>query len=104
MKYEELSLKDNTDLNRFELEVEGNIAFLEYKRSRDWLFLIHTEVPESMEGKGVGSAIIQKTLQYAKDNNYKIVPICPFVQSFLKRHPEWNEIVAPNPERFTDKK
>jgi len=104
MKYEEISLKDNTDLNRFELEVEGITAFLEYKRSRDWLFLIHTEVPEVLEGKGVGSAIIQKTLQYAKDNSYKIVPICPFVQSFLKKHPEWNEIVAPNAERFTDKK
>ena len=102
MRYEEISLKDNTELNRFELEIEGITAFLEYKRSGDWLFLIHTEVPEAMEGKGVGSAIIQKTLQYAKDNNYKIVPICPFVQSFLKRHPEWNEIVAPNAERFTD--
>ena len=100
MKYEELSLKDNTDLNRFELEVEGNIAFLEYKRSRDWLFLIHTEVPETMEGKGVGSTIIQKTLQYAKDNNYKIVPICPFVQSYLKRHKEWHDIIVPAAQKL----
>jgi predicted GNAT family acetyltransferase len=103
MKYEDLSLKDNTELNRFEMEVEGSTAFLEYKRSRDWLFLIHTEVPEAIEGKGVASAIIQKTLQYAKDNNYKIVPICPFVQSFLKKHPDWNEIVVPNAERFMNK-
>jgi uncharacterized protein len=103
MKYEEISLKDNTELNRFEMYVEGSTAFLEYKRSRDWLFLIHTEVPSALEGKGMASAIVQKVLQYAKDNNYKIVPICPFVQSFLKRHPEWNEIVVPNPERFMNK-
>jgi predicted GNAT family acetyltransferase len=103
MKYEELSLKDNTELNRFELDVDGSTAFLEYKRSRDWLFLNHTEVPEIIGGKGVASAVIQKSFQYAKDNNYKIVPICPFVQSFLKRHPEWNEIVVPDVERFTNK-
>jgi predicted GNAT family acetyltransferase len=103
MKYEDLTLKDNTELNRFELEVEGSTAFVEYKRSKDWLFLNHTEVPQAIEGKGVAGAIVQKTLQYAKDNNYRIVPICPFVQSFLKRHPEWNEIVVPNAERFTDK-
>jgi predicted GNAT family acetyltransferase len=103
MKYEDLTLKDNTELNRFELEVEGSTAFIEYKRSGDWLFLIHTEVPGAIEGKGVASAIVQKTLQYAKDNNYRIVPICPYVQSFLKKHPEWHEIVVPNAERFTDK-
>src|SRR5262249_16001987 len=103
MNYDEQKLKVNDASRRLELETEGGIAFIEYKVSRDILFLIHTEVPRALEGKGVASTIVQKALQYAKDNNYKIVPICPYVQSYLKKHKEWNDIVSPNAERFIHK-
>jgi predicted GNAT family acetyltransferase len=100
MNYDELKLRVNTSLNQFELEVGTDMAFIEYKLSGDKLFLIHTEVPQALEGKGVGSAIVQKTLQYARDNSYKIVPLCPFVQTYLQRHKDWNDIVAPDADRF----
>jgi predicted GNAT family acetyltransferase len=93
----------NEPLHHLELQIEGKIAFIEYKLVRKTLFLIHTEVLAELEGKGVGSAIVQKALQFAKDNNFQIVPICPFVQSYLERHKEWNEIVAPNAERFINR-
>jgi predicted GNAT family acetyltransferase len=93
MNYKEKKLEVNREFHRLELEVEGNIAFIEYRLDNDTLFLIHTEVPPALEGKGAGSAIVQKALQYAKDNNYKIVPICPFVQSYLKRHKEWHDVI-----------
>ena len=92
--------KVNNELHRLELEVEGTIAFIEYELDRDTLILIHTEVPAALEGKGAGSAIVQKALQYAKDNNYKIVPICPFVQSYLKRHKEWRDIIVPAAQKL----
>src|SRR6478609_4118381 len=100
MNYDELELRINTTLNQFELEVGQSMAFIEYKLSADRLFLIHTEVPHELEGKGVGSAIVQKALQYAKDNGYKIVPLCPFIQTYLQRHKEWNDLVAPDADRF----
>lgn len=100
MNYDEYQLRVNDALHQLELEIQGNIAFIDYKLSGETLFLIHTEVPRALEGKGVGSAIIQKALQYAKGHHYKIVPICPFVQTYLKRHKEWSDIVAPNAERF----
>jgi len=100
MNYNESKLKVNSELHRLELEVEGSIAFIKYKLDGDMLFLIHTEVPPALEGKGAGSAIVQKALQYAKDNNFKIVPICPFVQSYLKRHKEWNDIIVPGAGKF----
>ena len=96
MNYEKSNLKVNDTLHCLELEVEGSIAFIEFKLSNGKLILIHTEVPPELEGKGVGSAIVQKALQYTKDNNYKVVPRCAFVQSYLKRHKEWNDIVAPD--------
>ena len=94
MNYDEQKLKVNEALHRLELEVDGNIAFIEYKLVRNTLFLIHTEVPQELKGKGAGSAIVQKALQYAKDNSYKIVPICSFVRGYSKKHKEWNDIVA----------
>ncbi len=103
MNYDEKKLKVNDILHRLELEIEGSIVFIESKLTGDTLFLIHTEVPPALKGKGAGSAIVQKALQYAKDNNYKIIPICPFVQSYLKRHKEWNDIVAPGAERIIHK-
>ena len=103
MSYEEEKLRINVIANRLELDIGGNTAFIEYKLSGNNLFLIHTEVPPEFEGKGVGGAIVQKALQYAKDNGYKIVPLCVFVQSYLKRHKEWDDIVAPDADRFINK-
>jgi predicted GNAT family acetyltransferase len=100
MKYDEEKLRIDAVSNRLELDIAESTAFIEYKLSGHTLFLIHTEVPHELEGKGVGGAIVQKALQYAKDNDYKIVPICPFVQSYLQRHKEWNDIVAPDADRF----
>jgi uncharacterized protein len=100
MNYDGQKLTVNESIHHLELAVEGSIAFIQYKLIRKTLFLIHTEVSPALEGKGVGSAIVQKALQFAKDNNYNIVPICPFVQSYLKRHKEWNEIVSADAERF----
>jgi predicted GNAT family acetyltransferase len=88
---------------RFELAVDGGTAFIEYKLSGHTLFLIHTEVPRELEGKGVGGAIVLKALQYAKDNGYEIVPLCPFVQTWLERHKEWKTIVSADAGRFLDK-
>ena len=104
MKLEELTLNNNLELHRLELQVDENIAFIEYKILHDLLFLIHTEVPASLQGKGIAGIIVRKALEYAKENNYKIVPICSFVQSYLEKHQEWRELVAPNAERFLHKK
>jgi predicted GNAT family acetyltransferase len=100
MNYEEKTLKVNDTLHHLELDVDGTVAFIDFKLAHEKLFLIHTEVPPELKGKGAGTAIVEKALQFAKKNNYKIVPICPFVQSYLKKHQEWNDIVAPDAERF----
>lgn len=98
MNYEDQKLKINATSGRLELEIDGNTAFIEYKLSEPKLFLIHTEVPTALEGKGVGKAIVQKALEYARDNEFKVVPRCTFVQSYLKRHKEWNDIIASSGE------
>jgi len=94
MDYADKILKVNTDTHRLEMEVEGHIAFIDYKLTDERLFLIHTEVPRELEGRGVARAIVEKAFQFAKDKGYKVVPICPYIQSYLKKHREWDDIIA----------
>lgn len=85
----------NEEKKRFELEVEGHTAFIEYIVDKDnVMYLTHTEVPTALGGKGVGKAIVDLTLNYLKDNNYKLAPLCPFVAAYLKRNPGWQSILA----------
>lgn len=80
---------------RFEMEVDGHIAFIEYILTNDnVMFLTHTEVPKSLGGKGIGSMIVQKTLNYIKEHNYTLAPLCPFVAKYLVKNPEWQSILA----------
>ena len=85
----------NDDKKRFELEVDGHTAFIEFIIDKDnIMYLTHTEVPNALGGKGVGKNIVEQTLNYMKDNNYKLAPLCPFVAAFLKRNPDWQSILA----------
>ncbi len=89
--WSDLTLIDNIDnpKKRFELHVEDKIVFIEYILAKgDSMYLTHTEVPRSLEGNGLGSAIIKKTLKYIREKGYQLVPLCPFVAAYLKKHPE----------------
>ena len=94
-KYPGLELVKNEDKKRFEMEVENHIAFVEYILTNDnVMFLTHTEVPKALEGKGVGGSIVEKALSYIKENEHTLAPLCPFVASYLRKHPEWKVLLA----------
>jgi predicted GNAT family acetyltransferase len=93
MKYEEIALIDNKEQHNFELWVDGRRSFIDYKRHGSRVYLLHTEVPKELEGNGVAAALVEKTLRYLEENQLKLIPLCVYVQSFLKRHPEWNRLV-----------
>ncbi len=80
-------------MRRFELEVKGHIAFTEYERNGNRIFLTHTEVPKELEGTGVGAVLVEKTLEYIEVKSWKLVPYCPYVQAYLRKHPEWTRIL-----------
>lgn len=95
-EYKNLLLYKNEHPQRFELNVNDSLAFIEYKEKPGKIALIHTEVEPALEGKGAATAVIEKTLDYIEKNNLKLIPICPLVVAYLKRHPEWNRIVEPD--------
>lgn len=78
---------------RFEIERDGHTAFLEYIVSGNVLQLIHTEVPDALQGKGIASELAKSALEWARRNGKKVDVICEFVASYVKRHPEYRDLV-----------
>ncbi len=70
----------------FEIAQGGHTAILEYIVAGGQITLVHTEVPEELEGKGFGGKLVKYALDYAKQNNLKVIAHCEFAQSYIKRH------------------
>jgi len=78
---------------RFEIEINGHYAFIDYKEMSSKIALIHTEAEPELAGTGAAAAIVEKTLHYIEDQGKKLLPFCPFVFAYIKKHPEWKRIV-----------
>ena len=78
---------------RFEIERDGEVADLEYSMGGGVLTLIHTEVPEKLRGMGLASSLAETALQWARENNLKIDVLCPIVQDYVAKHPEYSDLV-----------
>lgn len=79
------------ETRRFEWTEEGAVAFIEYNVVKPNVFaLTHTQVPDAHKGKGVASRLTKGTFEWCKANDVQIIPVCSFIVTFMKRHPEWN--------------
>jgi len=93
-EYESLPLEKIEAEHRFILRIGAEKAFVKYKEQGGVFNLLHTETSPPLEGKGAGSAVVQKTLEYLRENGKKIITTCPFVRTYIERHPEWNDMLA----------
>jgi predicted GNAT family acetyltransferase len=80
-------------MNRYEIAIGDQVAFLAYRRRDDHVVLIHTEVPESLRGRGLGKVLAKHALDEARRTAANVVVRCPFVTSWLRRHKEYDDIV-----------
>ena len=78
---------------RFEIERDGQVASLDYSMTANVLGLIHTEVPSKLRGLGLASSLAETAFQYARKNNLKVDVICPSVQEYIAKHPEYLDLV-----------
>lgn len=86
-------LIDNVEAKEFQFRIGESIARIEYIKAKEKIYLTHTEVPRDYEGKGVGSELIKQALENIKARDLTLVPLCPFVAMYIKRHPEWKTLV-----------
>ena len=78
---------------RFEIERNGEVAYLEYSLSGSVLELTHTEVPKKLRGMGLASSLAETALHWARENSLKVDTICPSVQEHVAKHPEYSDLV-----------
>lgn len=89
-----IQIEHHPERNRFEAPLDGKTAVLEYQRVGNSMIFTHTEVPEAFEGRGIGGALAQAGLEYVREHDLVAAPLCPFVRSYIRRHPEYQELVG----------
>ena len=90
----EFEVLNNIERLQFEVHIDGETAVLQYRFHEGTIWLMHTEVPKKLEGRGIAAALAHFSLEWAKENNMKAKILCPFVAVYLKRHPGYNEYVV----------
>jgi hypothetical protein len=74
--------------------VEGHEAYIEFQLEGNVLDLQHTFTPRELRGKGIAGKVAEFAFEYAKNNNLKIIPTCPFIPSFLEKNEQYKELLA----------
>jgi hypothetical protein len=96
-------IHDVADRHRYELVIDGLTAFVRYRRTPGAIRLIHTEVPEGLAGRGIGSRLARHVLDVARADGNRVVPICPFIAGWMDKHPEYDHLrVAPDSQAADD--
>lgn len=85
---------DNTEESQFELRVGDDLAIAVYKKDGDRIIFTHTEVPDQLEGHGVGGELAREALESARRQGLRVVPKCPFIDAYIRKHPEYEDLLA----------
>jgi predicted GNAT family acetyltransferase len=82
-------------ISRFELEEDGQTAYLEFELdNQGWITLWHTVVPDALRGRGLAGTLAKTALEYARDHQLKVDVICPMVASYVAKNPEFHGLVG----------
>lgn len=92
-EFETIPLHKNEEKKRYEIEINGHFAFINFGENGSQIALVHTETEPELAGKGAATAVVEKTLQSIEESGKKLLPFCPYVFAYIKKHPEWKRIV-----------
>jgi predicted GNAT family acetyltransferase len=90
MKYD---IQHNQSRQRFEVELENLLSVIDYELDGKNLILPHVGVPQPLEGRGIAGELTRTALDWARTKNYRVIPVCPYVQAWLKRHPDYQDLL-----------
>jgi uncharacterized protein len=97
----EYVVRDNPDERRYELLRGGElVGEIRYRVKPGAIVLLHTEVAPSAEGQGLGGRLVAGALADIRSRGLRLVPVCPFVAAYIRRHPEQRDLVARDPVLF----
>ena len=93
-----MSVVDNPAELRYELEVDGTLAgILRYRTEPGVVVLVHTDVDPAFEGRGLGGQLVAGALDDIRARGLQVVPHCPFAAAYIRRHPEYADLVGVDP-------
>ena len=84
---------NNPAKKRYELDVEGHVAATYYELSNGVITFVHTEVPETLGGRGIGSKLIKGALDQVRAAGLKVIAQCPFVKAYIGKHQEYADLL-----------
>lgn len=92
-KHDTITVQDNPKAEQFEAHIDGDVAVAAYVLLGNTIMFTHTEVPEHLQGQGVASRLVGEALAAAKARGLWVIPMCAFVDSYIRRHPEYHDQV-----------
>lgn len=91
----DVTIRKNEAEHKYEAHAGGEIVgFIDYSEDGDTVTMPHTEVNPDQEGKGIGSALVRHALDDVRDSGKKVNPVCPFIATYIKRHRDYQNLVA----------
>jgi predicted GNAT family acetyltransferase len=86
-------VEHDTTARQFGVGSGDQRAVLQYRRDPRAITFLHTEVPEAFRGQGIAQKLAQTGLEFARSEGLNVIPLCPFVNAYIKRHPEYQSLV-----------
>lgn len=88
------AIRHDEQAHRFETEVEGHVGVLDYSERGDAVSFDHVVVPDAIGGRGIAGALTRHALDHARAEGWRVVPRCPYVRAWIKRHPDYRDRIA----------
>jgi predicted GNAT family acetyltransferase len=88
--------RHNKRLHRYELDVDGAIAFVAYKDLPQAVVFTHTEVPDALSGRGLGTILARQSLESVRADGRAVIAQCPFMARFIQKTPEFADLLLEN--------
>ena len=92
-----VDIQHNQIQQRFDTQIENLLCTIDYQLDGENLSLTHVGVPKPLEGRGIAGQLTQAALDWARAENYRVIPVCTYVQTWLRRHPEYQDLVGARP-------
>ena len=90
-----MTVRDVPEHSRYEIERDGEVVgFADYRLAGDVVVMPHVEVRRDLRGGTIGSELVRAALDDVRSRGRRVRPLCPFVVSFIRRHPEYRDLVA----------
>jgi len=89
-----IEVRHNPAAQRFETLAGGQLSVAEYRRDGQRILFTHTEVPPALRGQGIAAQLVRVALDYARESGLTVVPLCWYVDAFIRRHPEYQDLLG----------